>query len=109
MRQRRLPLVANNTRFLILSGVLIPNLASAVLAPNTRRLTADWRRVHGHPLWLAETFVDPSAFAALPIALPAGYPWGGPAGSAVAAATTSIMVNPRSCGCGRWCQTRGPG
>ncbi len=62
MRRRRLPLVANNTRLLILSGVPIPNLASAVLAANTRRLAADWRRVHGHPLWPAETFVDPSRF-----------------------------------------------
>ena len=62
MRRRRLHLVANNTRFLILRGILISNLASAVLAANTRRLAADWRRVHGHPLWLAETFVDPSRF-----------------------------------------------
>ena len=62
LRRRRLPLIANNTRFLILTGVRIPNLASAVLTANTRRLAADWRRVHRHPLWLAETFVDPSRF-----------------------------------------------
>ena len=55
LRRRRLSLVANNTRFLILNGMRIPNLASAVLAANTRRLAADWRRVHRHPVWLAET------------------------------------------------------
>lgn len=62
LRRRRLSLVANNTRFLILNGMRIPNLASAVLAANTRRLAADWRRVHRHPVWLAETFVDPRGF-----------------------------------------------
>ena len=62
LRRRRLPLIANNTRFLILDGVQIPNLASAVLGANTARLAADWRRVHHQALWLAETFVDPSRF-----------------------------------------------
>lgn len=28
-----------------------------------RRLSRDWQLVHGHPLLLAETFVDPSRFA----------------------------------------------
>ena len=54
--------IANNARFLILPGVQIPNLASKVLALNTRRLAADWQAVHGHPVVLAETFVDPARF-----------------------------------------------
>jgi hypothetical protein len=55
---QRLHLLANNARFLILPQVHVANLASRVLGLNLRRLSADWRRVHGHPLLLAETFVD---------------------------------------------------
>lgn len=61
---RRLHLIANNTRFLVLpeaSG--IENLASRSLGRSLRRLSADWEALHGHPLELAETFVDPSRFA----------------------------------------------
>ena len=60
---QRLPLVANNVRFLILPGVCVPNLASRVLGLCTRRLSADWERVWGHPILLAETFVDPARYA----------------------------------------------
>ena len=61
---RRLEMVANNTRFLILSepGVF-PNLASFFLARMTRRLAGDWLAAHGHRVLLAETFCDPEAFA----------------------------------------------
>ena len=60
---RRLHLIGNNTRFLILpeaSG--IANLASRTLGCSLRRLSADWEARYGHPLELAETFVDPSRF-----------------------------------------------
>ena len=60
---RRLHLIANNTRFLVLpeaSG--IPNLASRALSRSLRRLCADWAAAHGHPVELAETFVDPARF-----------------------------------------------
>lgn len=60
---QRLSLLANNSRFLILPGIHIRNLASRILALNTRRLSEDWQRVHGHPILLVETFVDPSRFA----------------------------------------------
>lgn len=62
IRRQRLELVANNARFLILPGVHIPNLASRVLALNTRRLSQDWCAVYGHPIYLAETFVDSRYF-----------------------------------------------
>jgi hypothetical protein len=62
LHYQRLHLLANNARFLILPGVQVANLASRVLALNLRRLSADWRRVHGHPLLLAETFVDTARF-----------------------------------------------
>ena len=60
---RRLHLVANNTRFLILPGLNGGNLASRVLSLSLRRLSADMEALRGHPVLLAETFVDPSRFA----------------------------------------------
>ena len=60
---RRLRLVANNTRFLVLPGVEIPNLASRVLGLSLRRLSSDMESQVGHPVLLAETFVDPSRYA----------------------------------------------
>lgn len=63
LHYQRLHLVANNARFLILPATgRVPNLASRVLALNLRRLSEDWQRIHGHPLLLAETFVDPARF-----------------------------------------------
>lgn len=60
---RRLHLIGNNTRFLILPAALgISNLGSRVLGCSLRRLSADWSALYGHPLELAETFVDPSRF-----------------------------------------------
>lgn len=59
---RRLHLIANNVRFLILPGYHEPNLASRLLALNLRRLSQDWELYFGHPLLLAETFVDNARF-----------------------------------------------
>ena len=57
-RHKHLCFIANNVRFLILPWVRIKHLASKVLALNLRRLSEDWQMVYGHPLCLAETFVD---------------------------------------------------
>ena len=62
-RARRLHLIANNVRFVILPGCSEPNLASRVLGRSLRRLSGDMRAAHGHPVLLAETFVDPELFA----------------------------------------------
>lgn len=61
-RGKNLSGVANNVRFLILPWIRIPHLASKVLALNLRRLSGDWQKAYGHPLYLAETFVDRSRF-----------------------------------------------
>lgn len=58
----RLKFVVNNARFLILPDVYVPNLASKTLALNTQRLSRDWEAVYGHPVLVAETFVDPARF-----------------------------------------------
>lgn len=62
-KHRRLYLVVNNVRFLILPGVEQKNLASRILAVTLRRLARDWQAKHGHTVLLAETFVDSSRFA----------------------------------------------
>lgn len=54
--------IANNQRFLILPGAKIQNLASKTLSLNLKRLAVDWEAVYGHPILLAETFVDLSRF-----------------------------------------------
>jgi hypothetical protein len=63
LQWQRIGLLANNARFLLLPGPRVPNLASKILAANLARLSADWRSVHGQPVLLAETFVDPTRFA----------------------------------------------
>lgn len=62
-RRRRLHLIANNTRFLVLPWVRVKNLASKILSLNCGRLSDDWQRRYRHPLFLAETFVDTTRFA----------------------------------------------
>jgi hypothetical protein len=57
-RLQRLSLVVNNTRYLILPWVRVPHLASHLLARMTRRISADWQERYGHPVVLAETFVQ---------------------------------------------------
>lgn len=62
-RRRRLPLLASNTRFLLLPHKTVPNLASKTLRLVLTRLSADWQARYGHPVLLVETFVDPAHFA----------------------------------------------
>jgi hypothetical protein len=57
-RQRHLPWVANNTRFLIFPWVQIPHLASHVLGQLSRRVREDWFERWGYRPVLLETFVD---------------------------------------------------
>ena len=61
-RRRNLHLVAYNPRFLILPWVEVRHLASHLLGHMMRRLSADWERVYGHPIYFAETFVEPARF-----------------------------------------------
>jgi len=61
-RDRRLSLLVNNSRFLILPHAHIPNLGSRVLRLALERLSADWQGRYGHPVLAIETFVDPEQF-----------------------------------------------
>jgi hypothetical protein len=61
-RRRRLPLVVNNCRFLLLPHKTVPNLGSRSLRLALDRLSADWQQRYHHPVVLVETFVDPEKF-----------------------------------------------
>lgn len=61
-RRKRLTLVTNNARFLILPHWSLPNLATKVMGLCLQRLAADWQARYGHPVWLAESFVDTQLF-----------------------------------------------
>jgi hypothetical protein len=62
-RAAGLPLIANNSRFLILPWVQVRHLASHILAHIARRIAADWQGRYHHRLYLLETFVQPDRFA----------------------------------------------
>ena len=62
-REQRLGLVANNMRLLLLPSVRVRHLASQVLSVLLKRVSADWQRKYGHPIFLLETFVDPEHFS----------------------------------------------
>ena len=62
-RGRRLGMLAQNTRFLLLhERGHLPNLASKILSLSSRRVSNDWQQRYGSPLVAVETFVDPHLF-----------------------------------------------
>ena len=58
-RERRLALVVNNIRFLLLPDKTFPNLGVRSLRLALARLSGDWQQAYGHPVLVVETFVDP--------------------------------------------------
>ena len=61
-RTEGLPLIANNSRFLILPWVEVPHLASHVLSQIAHRIATDWQRRYHHPVYLLESFVQQDRF-----------------------------------------------
>src|SRR5712692_52964 len=61
-RRKRLSLVTNNARFLILPHCHYPNLATRVMGLTLERMPQDWQARYGHPVWVAESFVDTQLF-----------------------------------------------
>jgi len=57
-RQKNLPLVVNNARFLILPWIRSLGLASKILALAARQLPRDWHERYGYRPVLLETFVE---------------------------------------------------
>jgi len=62
VRQRNIRFIAYNTRYLILPWVRVPHLASHILGKMAGQLSQDWERMYGHPVYFAETFIDPGRF-----------------------------------------------
>jgi hypothetical protein len=61
-RRRHIRFLAYNTRFLILPWVQVEHLASHLLGRMAKRLSEDWERIYGHPIYFLETFIDPERF-----------------------------------------------
>jgi len=61
-RRRNIRFIAYNTRFLILPWVRVPHLASHILGRMAAVLSDDWQRTYCHPVYFAETFIDPGRF-----------------------------------------------
>jgi hypothetical protein len=62
VRRQNLPLLAYQSRFLILPWVRVAHLASHLLGCLSRVLAADWQRLYQHPVYFLETFVDLERF-----------------------------------------------
>ena len=60
-RAKRLKLVAQNRRFLVIEAARRPNLASKCLGAGLRELPGQWEREHGYRPLAAETFSDPES------------------------------------------------
>jgi hypothetical protein len=61
-RRRNIRFLAYNTRYLLLPWVRVPHLASHILGKMTGQLSQHWDRMYGHPVYFAETFIDPGRF-----------------------------------------------
>jgi Domain of unknown function (DUF4338) len=61
-RRRNIRFLAYNTRYLLLPWVRVPHLASHILGKMTSQLSQHWERMYGHPVYFAETFIDPGRF-----------------------------------------------
>src|ERR1700729_3027125 len=61
-RRRNIRFVAYNTRFLILPWIQVPHLASHILGRIASLFSHDWEQLYGHPVYFAETFIDPGRF-----------------------------------------------
>jgi hypothetical protein len=47
---------------LILPWIAVPHLASHLLGRMAAVLSADWQQMYRHPIYFAETFIDPGRF-----------------------------------------------
>ena len=61
-REKNLPLVIDNPRFLILPWIVIPNLGSHILSLGRRQLPDDWTERYNVTPVLIETFVETPRF-----------------------------------------------
>ena len=65
VRERNLPLMVDNSRYLIMPWVQIPNLASHILSNARRQLPQDWQSQYNIAPVLMETFVETPRFSGI--------------------------------------------
>jgi hypothetical protein len=63
----------------------------------TSQLSQDWERLYGHPVYFAETFIDPGRFRGTCIVPPTGSFWGWTRGAAKKILRKSRIVRSRKC------------
>ena len=61
-RVQGLQFIANNSLFLILPWLRVPQLATPILSQMAQRIEADWQTRYHHPIYLLETFVQQDRF-----------------------------------------------
>jgi len=61
-RQEMLRFTTNNSRFLIYPWIRVFRLASHILSLVCKRLSEDWVKKYGHPVYLVETYVERGRF-----------------------------------------------
>lgn len=61
-RKLNLQEVTNNVRYLVLPWIKVPHLASHILSLISHRLSSDWEKKYGHPIYCLETFVECDRF-----------------------------------------------
>jgi len=61
-RKSNLQEMTNNVRYLVLPWIKVPHLASHILSLISRRLSSDWEKKYGHPIYCLETFVECDRF-----------------------------------------------
>ena len=106
MREKNLPLVVDNPRFLILPWIHIPNLGSHILAIVRRHLPVDWTARYNATPVLIETFVETPRYtgAVLPgIRLDPGRHH--PGARALRHEQTATTSRKRTSGCGPCART----
>jgi len=64
-RKKRLHLVVNNSKFLVLPWIQWKNMASRALSLSARQVQKDWLRVYNYVPVLFETFVDPAFYGGI--------------------------------------------
>jgi hypothetical protein len=62
VRTNGLRFMTNNSRLLIFPWVKAPHLASHILSLISHRISSDWIKKYGHPLYCLETYVETGRF-----------------------------------------------
>ena len=100
LREKNLPLVVDNPRFLILPWIEIPNLGSHILAIVRRRLPEDWAERYNTTPVLIETFVETPRYTAPCTGHRAGSMSEPPKGAGATTATGSTTSRKKMSGSG---------